>query len=133
MTIETIKTLSKNEVQKFIRERLAFNEIADQIRYVDRETFKKEHRRFNMTGYDDRPGETSKFNKAIIDEFADLGIYDYTEELFLNFRKGHGTLHLKYIHDAKNQEIELGGYTTTEIIYRIFENTIFSDLPKKSN
>jgi len=131
MTIETLRTLSKNEVKKFIRERLAFNEIADQVRYVDRDVFKKEHRRFNMTGYDDIQGETSMFNKAIIDEFVDLGIYDYTEELYLNFNKGHGTLHLKYFDDNKNQEIELGGDGTTEIIYRIFEKTVFSDLSKR--
>jgi hypothetical protein len=79
-----------------------------------------------MSGYDGTPGECTLFNQAILNEFAYLGIYDYTEYLFLDFYKGIGTLYFKYFGDSKNIEESLGGYGTTEKIYKIFELTIFS-------
>jgi hypothetical protein len=64
--------------------------------------------------------------------FAYLGIYDYTEYLFLDFHKGHCKLYLKYWNGTGNLElIDSGGYGTTEIIYEVFLNTIFSDRPKR--
>jgi hypothetical protein len=131
MTKEVLGSMSKDEVLDFIRERLAFNNIGSQLRHIDSDSFKKEHRRFEMSGYESETGECTKFNLAIVNEFADLGIYDYTSYLFLDFYKGHGTLYLKYFHEKENLEFEFGGYGTMEIIYEIFQKTIFTDKPTR--
>jgi hypothetical protein len=112
----------------FIRERLAFDpSIQDQFRNIPlREEFSKEHRRFDMSGYEGKTGDCTLQNLAIVNEFADLGIYDYTSYLFLDFYKGIGTLYYQYFGDSSNQTEELSGSGTTEIIYEIFKKTIFS-------
>lgn len=131
-TAEMLKKQSKEDVYNFIRTRLAFDKnLLDQLRHVDKNEMLKEHRRFEMSGYEDKKGECTLFNLAIVNEFADLGIYDYTEYLFLDFHKGHGTLYLKYFNSNEKLEIELGGYGTVEIIYEIFEKTIFSNKPTR--
>lgn len=85
-----------------------------------------------MSGYESETGECMINNLSIVNEFADLGIYDYTSYLFLDFYKGSPTLYLKYFTEAENLKIDdLDGYGTTEIIYRIFELTIFSNKPKR--
>jgi hypothetical protein len=128
MKIETLQLKSKEEIFNFIRAKLSFNDdIESQLRKVEKENFHKEHRRFDMSGYESKTGECTKHNIAILNEFADLGIYDYTTYLFLDFYKGCGTLYLQYFHEKENLEIELGGYGTTEIIYEIFQKTIFSN------
>ncbi|QLC65555.1 hypothetical protein LPB248_04380 [Flavobacterium sp. LPB0248] len=132
MTIEKLQSKSKEEVFDFIRKTLSFNNnIEDQLRKVDIEDFYKEHRRFEMSGYETETGECTKHNISILNEFAYLGIYDYTTYLFLDFYKGSGTLYLQYFHENENLQIELGGYGTTEIIYKIFQKTIFSDKLKR--
>lgn len=132
MTKDILQKNPKNEVLNFIRQRLAFkNDIESQLRHIDKDGFKKEHRRFEMSGYENQTGQCTKHNLDIVNEFADLGIYDYTSYLFLDFYKGHGTLYLKYFNDSENLEFELGGYGTTEIIYEIFQKTIFSNKPTR--
>jgi len=130
MTKEILLSKTKNEVLEFIRTRLSFNDdLGSQLRHIDKEVFKKEHRRFDMSGYDSKTGQCTKHNLAIVNEFADLGIYDYTSYLFLDFYKGEGTLYFKYFTEDENQKVEFGGYsfTTAEIIYEIFTKTIFSN------
>ena len=129
MTVDILKTKSKEDVLNFIRERLSFgNEVSSHLRQIDKDNFKKEHRRFDMSGYENKTGECTVSNLAILNEFADLGIYDYTSYLFLDFYKGSPTLYLKYFNENENIEIaEWSGLGTTEIIYEIFNHTIFSD------
>ena len=123
MEKNSLKQKPKEEILDFIRKRLAFSEkIQSQLRHVNEDDFKKEHRRFNMSGEYD-----TVFNTAILNEFADLGIYDYTSYLFLNFHKGNPTLYIKYLNEGNNLEFDFSGYTTSEIIYEIFKLTIFSD------
>lgn len=132
MTAETLRTKTTEEVAEFIRQRLAFNDnISNHLRHVDKEAFKKEHRRFEISGYESKTGQCTVENLAILNLFADLGIYDYTSYLFLDFYKGQPTLYLKYFHDNDNLEFEFSGYGTTEIIYQIFQKTIFSDKPQR--
>ena len=131
MTKEELQSKTKEEVIDFISKQLAFNEVEEHLRYVDKEQFKKEHKRFNMSGYEGKTGECTVSNLAILNEFASLGIYDYTTYLFLDFYKGTGTLYLQYFGENENIELELGGYRTTEIIYTIFEKTIFSNKPTR--
>jgi hypothetical protein len=129
MTKEELKSLSKEEVMDFIRKRLVFkDDVQSQLRTVKGEDLSKEHRRFEMSGYEGKTGECTLHNLAIVNEFADLGIYDYTSYLFLDFYKGCGTLHYQYFGDSSNQEEDLGGGGTTEIVYIIFEKTILSDM-----
>lgn len=127
--IEQLRTFSEEQVHTFIRERLAFKDnIASQIRDIDKEEFeKRQHRRFEMSGYENKTGECTLHNLAIVNEFADLGIYDYTDYLFLDFYKGHGTLYLCYFQDNEHLKFEFGGYRTVEIIHEIFKHTILSD------
>jgi len=118
--IEILNHKPKEEVLDFIRKRLAIGE-----------DFKKDHRRFDMSGYEDKTGECTVFNTAILNEFADLGIYDYTAYLFLDFYQGTPTLYLKYWCQSDNLEFNFGGYTTSEIIYEIFGLTIFSGMERR--
>ena len=127
MTKEKLQLMEKDEVLKFIRKRLSFDEkITSQFRHVDKEALQKEHRRFEMSGYEGKTGKCTKHNIEIVNKFANLGIYDYTSYLFLDFHKGTGTLYYQDFGNANTvKEEELGGYTTSDIIYKIFEKTIF--------
>jgi|WetSurMetagenome_2_1015567.scaffolds.fasta_scaffold432318_2 hypothetical protein len=127
-TAEMLKKKTKKDVFNFIRTRLAFNSaLISQLRHIDTELMKKEHRRFEMSGYETEKGMCTLHNQNILNEFADLGIYDYVSYLFLDFYKGTPTLYLKYFNESENLEFELSGNGTTEIIYFIFEKTIFSE------
>ncbi|WP_455674359.1 hypothetical protein [Phocaeicola sp.] len=116
--IEILSQKPKEEVLDFIRKRL----------FVEGQT---EHRKFNMSGYESKTGECTVSNTAILNEFADLGIYDYTDYLFLDFYKGTPTVYLKYWGEEKNLEFNFDGYTTSEIIYEVFKLTIFSGMKKR--
>jgi hypothetical protein len=127
MTREVLSKQSKDEVLEFIRTRLKFDKsIESQLRRVDKKLFATEHRRFDMSGYETETGECTKHNLNIVNEFADLGIYDHTNYLFLDFYKGILTLYMQYWGDPENLEFDLSGIGTSEIIYFIFEKTIFT-------
>ena len=131
-TLGMLKKQSKEDVFNFIRERLALDKnLLSQLRYIKGEDMRKEHRRFEMSGYEDQKGQCTLFNLSIVNEFADLGIYDYTDYLFLDFYKGTPTLYLQYFQSNEKLQLELGGYGTVEIIYEIFERTIFSEKPTR--
>ncbi|PWJ52974.1 hypothetical protein CLV98_1293 [Dyadobacter jejuensis] len=127
-TAEMLKKKTKKDVLNFIRARLAFNSyLISQLRHIDKELMKKEHQRFDMSGYETKKGTCTLHNQNILNEFADLGIYDYVSYLFIDFYKGSPTLYLKYFHEYENHVFDLSGMGTTEIIYYIFEKTIFSE------
>ena len=129
MTREDLKSKTKEEVLEYIRQKLSFDSsIQNNLRHIDQEAFKKEHKRFEMSGYESNTGECTVNNLAVLNEFANLGIYDYTTYLFLDFYKGNGTLYLQYWGSNTNEVFDkYGGWTTSEIIYDIFEKTIFSN------
>ena len=133
MTTEELKSKSKNEVMNFIRQRLSFNEnVKSSMRYLESDQIEKQHKRFEMSGYESKTGECTVWNTSLLNEFADLGIYDYTSYLFLDFYKGMPTLYLKYF--QRNEDLEFdewSGFGTTEIIYEIFQLTILSDKRKR--
>ena len=120
--VETLKTMEESEIREFIRERL---------------TKDGERLRFEMTGYDssDIPnslyekGSCTLHNQKILNVFAYLGLYDYTNFLFLDFYKGGSRLYFKYWHDDELfiNDAFTNGATTTEIIYEIFKLTILSN------
>jgi len=120
--IETLKTMEESEIKQFIRERL---------------TKDGERLRFEMTGYDSsdipnslyKKGSCTLHNQKILNVFAYLGLYDYTNFLFLYFYKGGSSLYFKYWRDDElfiNDDFTIGA-TTTEIIYEIFKLTILSN------
>ena len=79
MEITDLKQMTKEEVFNFIRQRLSFSkELQEQFRHVNKDDLAKEHRRFEMSGNESKTGQCTIFNTAILNEFADLGIYDYT-------------------------------------------------------
>jgi len=133
MTAEELKKMPKEKVLDFIRERLRIDtELIDSLRNIDSEQLKNQHKRFEMSGYESQTGKSTVWNMSILNEFSDLGIYDFTSYLFLDFHKGKPTIYLKYFHENENIEIDdLSGYGTTEIIYKIFQLTIFSDKGKR--
>ncbi|WP_202182952.1 hypothetical protein [Chitinophaga solisilvae] len=131
-TVEMLRKKSKEDVLDFIRKQLSFEgAILGQLRHIDSEVMKKEHRRFEMSGYESFPGQCTLHNLAIVNEFAYLGIYDYTEYLFLDFYKGTPTLYLKYFSAKENLEFSFSALGTVDIIFEIFEKTIFSDRAKR--
>ena len=92
--------MTKEEVFNLIRQRLSFgDELQQQLRHVDKDKFMKEHRRFEMSGFETQTGWC--------------------------------TVYLKYFSEDENLEYTLDGYTTTEIIFTIFELTIFSGKPTR--
>ena len=133
MTAEELKKLPKEKIFDFIRERLRFGtEVIASLRNIESEQLKNQHKRFEMSGYESQTGKCTLWNLSILNEFADLGIYDFTSYLFLDFYKGTPTIYLKYFNENENLEIDdLSGYGTTEIIYKIFQLTIFSDKGKR--
>jgi len=127
-TVEELEQQSKDEVLKCIRERLKFSKkLLESIRSLDMDNWENEHKRFDMSGYESETGECTLWNMSILNEFADLGIYDYTHYLFLDFYKGTPTLYLKYFNTDENIEFDLTGYGTTEIIHEVFNWTIFTN------
>ncbi|MCF8339736.1 MAG: hypothetical protein K9I82_02085 [Chitinophagaceae bacterium] len=128
-SLESLKTMNKEEVHNYIRKRLKLKGVDGHLRHVDSDLFlDKEHKRFDMSGYDEsEKGECVKHNLSILNLFAYLGIYDFTSYLFLDFYKGTPTIYLKYFYEDENMEYDYGGYTTTEIIYEVFLKTIFSN------
>ena len=74
--------MTKEEVFNLIRQRLSFgDELQQQLRHVDKDKFMKEHRRFEMSGFETQTGWCTVFNNDILNKFADLGIYNYTSSL----------------------------------------------------
>ena len=76
MTIEKLKSKSKEEVMDFIRQRLSFDEgINSSMRYIEAEQAEKQHKRFDMSGYESKTGQCTVWNSSVLNEFADLGLY----------------------------------------------------------
>lgn len=117
--------------------------------------------RFEMSGYDDcydgrnrnhgKRGSCVVHNTELLNRFAEYGIYEHTQYLYLDFYKGIPTLHFKYWHDYLGQTViidssekwktiygsmgrkdeNMSGWTSTEIIERIFELTVYSGKPTR--
>lgn len=81
--------------------------------------------RFNMSGYENKTGECTVHNNKILDMFAHLGIYDYSDFLAINFHKGTGVILFAGWRGDSNT-YEMGGEGTVDIIYKILELTILS-------
>lgn len=105
MKTEQIKKMTKDEIINFIRE-------------------KKGKLHFDFSGYEDKTGDCTIHNQKVLNVFAKYGIYNYTHYLFLDFYKGCPTVYLRYFNTDENLEFDFGGYTSSEIIYEIFNLTI---------
>ena len=113
--VEVIKTMNKAETIRFIRGSL---------------TKDGKKLKFEMSGYDDPFGvPCTVHNQKILNVFAYLGLYDYTNFLFLDFYKGGSRLYFKYWRDDELfiDSDFTNGATTTQIIYEIFKLTILSN------
>lgn len=105
MKVEELKTMTKDKIIKFIRN-------------------KKGDLHFDFSGYEDKTGECTIHNQNVLNVFAELGIYNFTSYLFLDFYKGTPTLYLRYWESDEDLEFKFDGYSTSEIIYEIFNLTI---------
>lgn len=127
----------EHQAHEFIRSKLKFDaDIANQIRHINANDFYLEHKRFDMSGYDyGNTGCCTLHNTAILNLFADIGIYDYTNYLFVDFYKGAGVVYFKYFGEEDNLDIgddgSLGGIGTVEIIYEILKITVMSGRSKR--
>jgi len=116
--IEDLRSMTKSEIHWFIRGNLIK---------------KGKKRRFKMSGYDHSGrGSCTIHNQKVLNTFAYLGIYDHTDFLCLEFYQGSPSIALMYLgSDKLMYSEELNGYSTTEIIYKIFELTILSNKRKR--
>tara|TARA_R110000796_G_scaffold252401_1_gene386594 strand:- start:2930 stop:3349 length:420 start_codon:yes stop_codon:yes gene_type:complete len=118
------------------------------------------NKRFNMSGYDDYSERSNRNgsrggcvlnNQNVLNTFASHGIYEHTEYLYLDFYKGSPTLHFKYWNEDLGRNViiddsvpfrtiygsmgriddNMPGWTTSEIILRVLELTIYSGKPKR--
>ena len=125
---QELKNKSEIEIMDFIRESLTltdeeFNDLKNKYGCMCENRL-----RFDMTGYETKTGEITLYNQFVLNRFADLGIYDYTSYLFIDFYKGTPKIYLKYFNEEENIEIdELDGMGTRELIYIIFQLTILSE------
>lgn len=134
---ELLSKWDENQIKNFIRERLRIVEpetIRRDVRskgsteeYITfLEILTKQHKRFEMSGYETKTGQSVVRTQEILNLFADLGIYNYVTYLFLDFYKGVPMLFLRYWNQDENLEFDLGGYGTVDIIYEIFKLTILN-------
>ncbi len=91
----------------------------------------KDNAKFEMSGYEEITGECTRHNLNILDIFAEFGIYDYTNYLFLDFYKGSAILYLQYFYEEENLKFDFSGYGTTEIIFNILTLTTLSGKRKR--
>ena len=121
--IKVIKTMKRSVAIGFIRACLTSDD--------------GEKLKFNMSGYDSfdasdslsKMGSCTVHNQKVLNVFAYLGLYDYTDFLFLDFYKGGSRLYFKYWNEDElyiNEDFTYG-HSTSEIIYKIFTLTILSD------
>lgn len=135
-----INTMDENSIMKMIEDRLKIDarEYFSRSKILQgdelREELEKEevHRGFNMSGYDSwqpstfkGPGACTLHNQSILNAFADLGIYDYSHYLVVDFYKGTPIIYLKYW-GGEYYEEDYGGWGTTEIIYEVLKLTTLS-------
>jgi len=113
--IKDLREMSKSEVLSYIRGVLTTGGVRS---------------RFNMSGYDvgGVKGSCTLHNQTILNTFSHLGLYDYTYFLFLDFYKGNGTVYYYTWGERTARTLDdLGGETTSEIIYKILKLTVLSD------
>lgn len=91
----------------------------------------KNHKRFDMSGYESKKGECTKHNSGVLMTFAETGIFDYVDFLTVDFYKGEGSIYFKYVNSSEIKIINVNGLGTCEIIYKIFQITIFSNRKEK--
>ena len=84
---------------------------------------------FEMSGFDGSTGtagDCAVYNMAIVNLFADVGIFDYTDFLYLDFHKGTGYIYLRYFQQNEFFAYCVAGYTTCDIIKAIIHLTVLS-------
>jgi hypothetical protein len=89
---EKILTMSEEELDDFILERLGYTGEVD-------EDGRTEHLRFDMSGISDPKFEWLIENRKIWDLFIDCGIYDRVSVFHMEFYKGNAHLYYKWFQD----------------------------------
>lgn len=141
--MKELKEMTDKELYKFIRERLSIKNNIEWMRFNYFRLSESRHGLgFEMSGYDNGDdcknnnlhGTCEIYNRHLLDIFSDIGIYDYTKFLDLDFYKGSGFLHYKLFYDYKYNEpfnvhkiIDFGNESTSTIIFNILKLTVLSD------
>ena len=106
-----VKAMSDKELKAFIRGVLFNN---------------GERLKFDMSGYGDN---VVTHNNNILHKFEHIGIFDYHLFVNIDFYKGSPTISFGDFYNQSNNKVfdGLGGYGTTELIFIIIKNTLFSN------
>ena len=121
--LEFLKTATKTDIKDWIRYKLTVRDS-----YGGRpDMIKGYRRRFEFSGYENKTGDCTLHNLSVLNTFAYLGIYDYTDFIFLDFYKGSVDLHYKFFQSKEYICEDLTGYGTVDIIFFILNITIFSN------
>lgn len=90
--------------------------------------------RFDMSGYNSRKtGDCVEENINVLHKFLKCGIYNYTEYLHVDFYKGIPRIHYQYWCEREHHLEELVGLTTSQIILRVLEITVYSGKRTRRN
>jgi len=139
----------------------AFLKIEEDMKKISKQEIRKvlAGNRFEMSGYDNADegrnrnygdrGSCVVHNTELLLRFAKYGIFEHTEYLYLDFYKGSPRIHFKYWNEKLGEEFllehknynlmtnigriqdGLDGWTTSTIIEKIFDLTIYSDKPTR--
>lgn len=123
-----IRKMDSEELSDFIYSRLQFN--PHQLQEMHNANVEP-HRRFDMSGYG-RDGSCVLHNQAILNLFADCGIYDHVDYLFVDAYKGGITVYYALFSTGAPLQENMMGLGTTGIIRWILDNLVLADgLPKR--
>ena len=87
---------------------------------------------FDMSGYDSKkPGDCHKYNQYILSLFSDLDLARNMSVMYLDFYKGSGGFSYMYWDDDELEYFDLSGHSTTDIIYRIINICIISNITQR--
>ena len=132
---EEIKKMNDVILKDFIRNRLKLSSheigsfklpVVENVLHTDPII----HKRFDMSGLG-KNNSCQVYNTNILNLFADCGIYDYVNYLYLDAYKGTITLYYKFWGEKESGEDELGGYGTVDILKYILEKFCLKTLDKK--
>lgn len=128
---EDYNLFEPKEVTKYLTD-LYMNGDDEKIRTFIENCLDKDSKkmRFDMSGISNVPGECHIHNQNVLNTFAPLGFYEHFNFVVLTFNKGSVTLNYELTHNPIYETtlpMNLGGYSTADIIIKIFELSIFTE------
>ena len=114
---KSVSKMTDEQLEEFVRGRLAYGRHA----LSETRSEEKPHKRFDMSGYGDRCGSCQLHNTAILNLFADCGIYNKILVIYLVAYKGTMVLYYTPWGEAELHSVEYGGWGTVDILCDIIK------------